>query len=162
MLLHGNNLDVTLTHYRRCTSNTHEVGSTGNPFTPKLPLSTRTTTLTGQTGRRTVGQRYEGVTQIKATLLRTHLSYVTAATRGRVALSAAYPYRAVTGGKTTKTECEIEHGGVNDGAQVMWLPLWWSCLLKIHRGGPDALQNMHPLLCSVFTVSIGVRSKFYR
>ena len=89
MLLHGNNLDVTLTHYRRCTSNTHEVGSTGNPFTPKLPLSTRTTTLTGQTGRRTVGQRYEGVTQIKATLLRTHFSYVTAvaaATRCSVAL----------------------------------------------------------------------------
>ena len=107
VLLHGNNLDVTLTHYRRCTSNTHEVGSTGNPFTPKLPLSTRTTTLTGQTGRRTVGQRYEGVTQIKATLLRTHFSYVTAAavaTCGRVALSTAYPYRAVTGGKTTKIE----------------------------------------------------------
>jgi hypothetical protein len=110
MLLHGNNLDVTLTHYRRCTSNTHEVGSTGNPFTPKLPLSTRTTTLTGQTGRRTVGQRYEGVTQIKATLLRTHFSYVTAAamaaaaTRGSVALSTAYPYRVVTGGKTTKTK----------------------------------------------------------
>ena len=46
--------------------------------------------------------------------------------------------RAATGGKTAHTEvlpwfCKIERSSGN--ALVRWLPLWWSCLPKICRGG---------------------------